>query len=307
MDVSIVIRTKNEVALIGETLKKIRSQKFVGAYEVVVVDSGSTDRTLHIARRFTRHIIEIPEREFSYGRALNIGAGEATGEFIVNLSAHAVPTDDNWLANLISGFEDSGVAGVYGRQVSEGKVNPFEALRNGTFFGEKKALFTSNKGKSPEHIHFSNSNAAIRKEVWGKFRFNEQVGWAEDIIWQKEVLEAGLSIVYEPDAAVYHTHPVDLFRAYKSSKDCSYALALMNHKRKAVPLVLYDIAIMLAFLTGSVFENLRYILTQKYFQYLGVTPLYIASAWVGWLIGRCEYRLDKPYRCINNMAKRPKK
>jgi len=307
MDVSVVIRTKNEADCIGATLESLNRQAFGGKYEVIIVDSGSTDATLDIAGRYDARVLTMLPTAFSYGWALNMGAGAATGEFIVNLSAHAVPTDEKWLVNLISGFEDNSVAGVYGRQISEGNINPFEALKNRSFFGEKRARFTANQDKSPEQIHFSNSNAAIRKEVWEKFRFNEEVGWAEDILWQKEVLDAGLSIVYKPDAAVYHTHPIELYRAYKSSRDCAYALSLIKHKRKAMALVLYDTVIMLGFLTGSVFENLRYVLTQKYFQYLGVTPLYIASAWVGWLIGRCEYRLDKPYRCLNNMAKRPKK
>jgi glycosyltransferase involved in cell wall biosynthesis len=307
MDVSVVIRTKNEADCIGATLESLNRQAFGGEYEVLIVDSGSTDATLDIAEGYDTTVLNISSRKFSYGRALNLGAGEATGEFIVNLSAHAVPTDGNWLANLISGFEDSGVAGVYGRQISEGSINPFEALKNRGFFGEKRARFTANQDKSPEQIHFSNSNAAIRKTIWEKFRFNEEVGWAEDIVWQKEVLEAGLSIVYTPDAAVYHTHPVDLYRAYKSSKDCSHALALMNHKRKTVFLVLCDAVIMLGFLPGSVFENLRHVMTRRYFQHLPVTPLYVASAWLGWLFGRCEYRLDKPCRCLNNMAKPPKK
>ena len=69
---SIIIRAKNEEALIGEVLTAVYEQT-VRDIEVILVDSGSTDRTLEIARKFPLKIIEIRPEEFTYGRALNIG------------------------------------------------------------------------------------------------------------------------------------------------------------------------------------------------------------------------------------------
>ncbi len=138
MDVSIVIRTKNEAGFIEETLEKVREQEFRGKYEIIMVDSGSTDSTLDIIKKYDVKLLLIPEEGFTYGRSLNIGTSNANGTFIVNLSAHALPTDTKWLTNLITGFENHNVAGVYGRQLAIGHVNPFEAHQNEVFFGKDK-------------------------------------------------------------------------------------------------------------------------------------------------------------------------
>lgn len=293
MDVSIVIRTKNEAAFLGQTLREIKRQAFKGEYEVVVVDSGSTDDTVSIAKKSGARVLTIAQGEFSYGRTLNLGARETVGDIIVSLSAHAVPWDDRWLSNLISGFLSSDVAGVYGKQISSSKLNPFEALKNETFFGEEELIFSLRHDKKRNCPHFSNANSAMRRDILERFEFNEEVGWAEDIMWQEEVLAAGFSIVYRPEAAVYHSHPVDLFRAYRSSKDCAHTLALMQRKKKGLPLVLYDTAIMLGCVPISVVENLFYLWRCGHFGHVKTAPLYILSAWLGWLSGRIGYRLGE--------------
>ena len=118
MDVSIVIRTKNEAHFIGETLKRIQEQNFDGNYEIIIVDSGSTDSTVEIVRKYGVRLVEISEKEFTYGRSLNVGASSARHDVIVNLSAHAIPKESTWLKRLTSAFSDDNVAGVYGRQLS---------------------------------------------------------------------------------------------------------------------------------------------------------------------------------------------
>ncbi|MDY6950926.1 MAG: glycosyltransferase family 2 protein, partial [Thermodesulfobacteriota bacterium] len=188
MDVSIIIRTKNEAEALGHTLTTVREQEFSGECEVIVVDSGSTDSTVSIAKDFGVRVIHIPEKAFTYGNSLNVGARETQGSFIVNLSAHAWPRDEKWLRNLIEGFEEDDVAAVYGRQLSDGDENPFEALQSERFFGKWKAKYRMVNGRSPREIHFSNSNCAIRREVWQRFEFDEVVPYAEDILWQTEVL-----------------------------------------------------------------------------------------------------------------------
>jgi rhamnosyltransferase len=291
MDVSVVIRTKNEAEFIEETLKRVEEQDFAGRYEIIIVDSGSTDSTLDIIRRHDVRLIRIAQEEFTYGRSLNLGATEAKGAFIVNLSAHALPRDKKWLTNLIKGFEDHNVAGIYGRQLSVGRVNPFEALQSDHFFGQEEIKFNMSNKKRLKQLHFSNSNSAIRKTVWQRFQFNEYVPYAEDILWQTEVMEAGFSIIYVPDAAVYHTHRISIRNAYKDSTGCAYTLALIKSKRQSIPLVIYDLAIFMGLIPKSIFENLRYICRNNHTEFIKVIPLWVMSVMLGWLVGRMKYRL----------------
>ena len=77
---SIIIRSYNEEEHIGRLLQGIFEQS-VKNIEVIIVDSGSRDNTLKIARTFPVIIHEINPREFSFGRALNLGCHAASGEY----------------------------------------------------------------------------------------------------------------------------------------------------------------------------------------------------------------------------------
>lgn len=114
IDISIVILTKNEEKYIGSTLDMIFSQDIDKKYEVIVIDSGSRDSTLEIAKRYPVKIVEISAQEFGHGRTRNLGARIAGGEIVVFLNADATPMNEDWLKNLTVNFKnDKEIVGAY--------------------------------------------------------------------------------------------------------------------------------------------------------------------------------------------------
>lgn len=201
LQASIIIRTRNEERHVGEVLARVRDQRRI-AFEVIVVDSGSTDATLSIVRKVPDiRLIEIPASSFTYGRALNIGMREAKAPILVSLSAHAVPFDRDWLANLLKPFDDPDVCAVVGKPLPHPDCNPFDRRGLLRRYGTERLYLHVD---SP--IMYQNANGAIRRADWDALPFDENLPYSEDLAWARERLSAGRRIVYEPSAAVYHSH-----------------------------------------------------------------------------------------------------
>ncbi len=199
--VSIIIRTKNEEAWIGRTLRAVETQTYRN-YEVIIVDTGSTDRTLEIAKKFPCQIVCDETVPYRPGRVLNRGIHASNGSLLVLLSAHAVPVDETWLAQLVSTIlEDEQTAGVYGRQLPLPESSPFDKRDLLITFGPEKRVQRKDN-------FFHNANAIIRRDLWERIPFDETATNIEDRLWTKAVQEHGFSVTYEPEARVYHHHGI---------------------------------------------------------------------------------------------------
>lgn len=198
--ISIIIRAKNEEEWIGRTLSAIEKQTYQ-QYELIVVDSESSDCTVDIAKRFGCRVISYTE-PYVPGKAINIGIRESKGPLIVVLSAHAVPVDTIWLETLVNTInEDEKIAGVYGRQLPIPESQPFDKRDLIITFGPEKKV-------QRKDSFFHNANSIIRRNLWERFPFDESATNIEDRLWAKRVQRAGYTIVYEPEARVYHHHGI---------------------------------------------------------------------------------------------------
>jgi cellulose synthase/poly-beta-1,6-N-acetylglucosamine synthase-like glycosyltransferase len=196
--VSIVIRTKNEERWITPCLRAVFGQTHKNV-EVIIVDNGSTDRTIMRAREYPVEVTHIDD--FRPGKAINDGVRASRGEVIVCLSGHCVPVNEFWLENLIRDLRDPHVAGVYGRQEPLSYSSDFDKRDLLTVFGMDKKVQIKDS-------FFHNANSALRREVWERCPFDELVTNIEDRVWGQRVIADGLKIVYEPDARVYHWHGI---------------------------------------------------------------------------------------------------
>ena len=200
MRFSIIIRTKNEEAWIGRCLKSVFNQSETD-FEVIIVDSGSVDETISIAQEFpVAKIIRI--KRFLPGEALNIGIKEATGKYVVALSAHCVPVAQNWLKELhdaITFDSREEIVAAYGRQIPIESSTPVDKRDLINTFGLDFLV-------QDKDFFFHNANSIVKREYLLAYPYSDTVTNVEDRIWAKEVIDRGHKIAYTPDAVVYHHH-----------------------------------------------------------------------------------------------------
>ena len=198
--ISIIIRTKNEERWILKCLEQIKKQT-LKEYEIILVDNNSSDKTVEKANLAGVKKIFII-KNFLPGKALNLGIKNSLGEYIVCLSAHCIPTNKNWLKNLIKNFElESNVAGVYGRQ------EPMEFSKD----SDKRDLFLVfglDRKVQIKDSFFHNANSMIKKSIWEKIKFDEKISNIEDRLWGQKIIQSGYKIIYEPSASVFHHHGI---------------------------------------------------------------------------------------------------
>ena len=194
----IIIRTKNEDRWLKATLEKIFKQKYKN-FVVAIVDNHSTDRTLEIAKRYNTKIFKI--KKFIPGKAINIPIKKINSKFVVCLSAHCIPTDENWLTNLIKPLKNKKVAAVYGKQLPMFNTESQN-------YRDLKIVFGNDKRIQKKDYFFHNANSSIQSSLLSKYPFSDEATNIEDRIWAKQILDLdkNFRIIYEPKAAVFHHH-----------------------------------------------------------------------------------------------------
>jgi rhamnosyltransferase len=198
---TVLIRTKDEAASIGRLLEIVAGQTIADRLDTIVVDSGSRDGTVAIARAAGATVIEIPAGEFTYGRALNIGTAASRAEIVIALSAHAFPRDQSWAERLLAKFE-----------------HPRVACACGAPFGPDGAPLSGELEQDLEiarlepRLGYSNSAGAYRTELWRRRPFREDMPFTEDKEWAQHWLEQGWTVMLDPALDVDHDHSHDPFR-----------------------------------------------------------------------------------------------
>lgn len=219
-DISIIILAKNEEKYIGSTLDMVFRQDIDKEYEVIVIDSGSQDSTLEIAKRYPIKIVEIPAQEFGHGRTRNLGAQMANGGIVVFLNADATPRNEDWLRSLVANFKnDEKIVGAYSYTYPRPDCNPLDArsiLTDSYLFDENKkvkyieSFFKSNQMDAEEKrklISFHTISCVINKNILLKNPFAD-IPFGEDLEWSRRMLENGFKLIYEPKSEVIHSHNI---------------------------------------------------------------------------------------------------
>jgi glycosyltransferase involved in cell wall biosynthesis len=167
--------------------------------EIIVVDSGSRDATVRIAKQFPTKLVHIKPEDFSFGYAINVGCQAATGDILLFASAHVYPVFNDWLELMCQPFENEEVAVVYGKQRGDHRNKYSEHQVFAKWFPD-----VSNPNQ--KHPFCNNANCAVRKSLWEEQPYDESLTGLEDLDWAKKIQEKGYRVVYQADATIIHVH-----------------------------------------------------------------------------------------------------
>ncbi len=191
---SVVIRCRNEATSLRRVFEALGAQRCGFSWEVIVVDNQSEDDTKAVCAEFGARVVPIGRDEFTYGRALNVGIGQARGEVVLLMSAHALPVGTHFLEDAVAPFSD--------RTIAAARL---------LLIGNREQM---SRWYQPRDIHYpcpakqaeaeagtrwvseypTATCCAIRRSVWEQIKYDESIEANEDKLWARQVLASGYKI-----------------------------------------------------------------------------------------------------------------
>ena len=215
--VSIVIPTRNGASTLPALLQAIRRQHVDFGFEVVAIDSTSTDGTRRLLDGRVDRVLSVEPAEFDHGLTRNLGIEQACGELVVLIVQDAEPADEHWLAALVAPLRaDPTVAGSFARQIPRGDAGALtrryharwpaaSATPRAVSVASPAAFDALTPFEQFDLCIFDNVCSCIRRTVWVSLQFQPSP-IAEDLAWARDVLRSGGRLAFAPAALVIHSH-----------------------------------------------------------------------------------------------------
>ncbi len=211
--ISICLPTWNGERELARLLRALARQTC--EFEIVAVDSSSTDGTRALLERAGARVETIPQREFGHGRTRNQLARMARGEIAVFLTQDAEPRDADTIATLVNALADSRTAGAFARILPRPDDDPLTAR---TVLDHPDASERAWVGEGDAtNVRFNDVASAIRRDVLLAHPFPD-VAFGEDVAWAKAVVGLGLRVRFEPRAVVLHAHRYTPAEAFERNR-----------------------------------------------------------------------------------------
>jgi rhamnosyltransferase len=220
--VSICLPTWNGARELERLLPRLVEQDVPGGFEIVAVDSSSTDGTRALLERHGARVETIPQAEFGHGATRNRIAAAARGGILVFLTQDACPRDARTIAALADAFDDPRTAGAYAR-ILPSDDDDLLTTRTALSAPESASLpLVFERAPGAPHagggaMRFNDVASALRASAWRELPFPD-VAFGEDSAWAERALARGWRIRFVPAAVVHHAHRYTPRTAYARYK-----------------------------------------------------------------------------------------
>ena len=293
IDATVFIPTFNGEKYLDNLLSAVESQAFDGNFEILIIDSGSSDASLDIIRSHPAvRLVEIPSSEFGHGKTRNLAAKLARGANIAYLSHDAIPTDSFWLSNITEPLDPAGLncVGVVGKHIARANCSPLLKYEiDGVFRacgpdGQVTVIdgaVSKTDQLTPGELFYSDVNSATRRDFLLNNISYRDVNYSEDLAFARDLLEAGYRKAYAATAIVEHSNDVTLSEYGKRIFDETLGMRRVGEGRQSLSWTQAKLrAVRDVVITWSkIVRDRDYSITQK-FKWLVVNPAYAWTKWV---------------------------
>ncbi len=237
---SVVILAYNEEKTIGKCIERIIAYTYRSPFtvEIIIIDSGSTDRTLPIIRKLQAKYSHIKlkriwKEQFHYAKTRNLGVKLSKGKYILFISADAVPITPNMFYRFKTILDKKKVVAVFGKHIPFSLVDfspmTIEAMcrfrvldkyvdRDGLLYFDSQKPFIPYEENRYLWFSLFNTYACYRKSFLMTCKFNESIPIYEDAFLGKTIIENDLVKVYDNKNIVRHEHNLSLIEYIKEQK-----------------------------------------------------------------------------------------
>lgn len=195
MRISVIIPALNEEETIEECLKSVSEQSY-RYFDIILIDPGSTDNTVQIAKKYTDKIIRA--HTLCPGPARNLGVRNSDSDIVAFTDADTV-VPKNWLEIIARDFSDPGVVAVGGifKPLNPRLLDKIMFKINSDLWYRFSAIFGFYQLGTP--------NCAYRRDVFLKANgFNEGMSMLEDTELSLRIKKYG-KVVIDKDLYVYNS------------------------------------------------------------------------------------------------------
>jgi rhamnosyltransferase len=205
MKVTVIMRTKNSESIVSHALTALFSQDFKD-FELLVVDSGSTDGTLAEVAKYPHRLMKVEAGDYVPGNVLNAAIQNSTSPLIVFQNSDCVPCGPGVLGAVVDALEMAGTAAAFCRQVARPGAWTWVRAEYERSFPES--------GPAPEWMKFSLPFAGLGRKYWDEHHFYADSWGSEDTEWGNWATGKGYKVAYLPQATVIHSHNYSLKGIY---------------------------------------------------------------------------------------------
>lgn len=295
---TVFIPTYNGERYLGDIFTMLQRQTVPFDYEILVIDSGSRDGTLDIIKKAMKknkriRLHEIPNTEYGHGKTRNLAAKMAKGDIVVYLSHDAVPAHDGWLYEMVKPFEfNPRMAGVMGKQIPRHNCIPMLKYEINSVFNNfgpdfatsifYKDTFVTDQATYDAISFYSDVNSAARRElVTGELPYQD-VPYAEDQLFGRDVIDNGYYKAYAPRGSVIHSNDLTLGEYQHRMFDETLGL-----RRIGIPVAVPSYRTIVRIVTRGILKDAvrivsdRDYLWRRKLYWLVLNPLFYGQKWQG--------------------------